>query len=354
MSTLKERIRIGLLIAPTALVIGCAHHAITASVPAAPPALLKTALLTTPSNLKTSLKTSPASATTRQTINAIDTGDGDLQARILRARVDANPSDTNARLDLARYYLSVGFPEVAAEHLRLACERDPESSTAHIFLARILRDEQRPAEAASVLRAFSERYQDDVEIWAWLGVLEDEAGDLKAGEAASRRAIALAPNRDDLENNLGYSLLDQGRTAEAADVFRAALAINAKSAIARNNLGLALAENPREALLNWQAVEGPASAHNNMAVALIESGRYPEARTEIQTALNYEPHHAAALNNLALVSELDGRPAEVAAHQETPHHLDRFANSLVSAWHRFWSGSPNERNKEPGNTFVSR
>ena len=289
----------------------------------------------------------------RQAINAIDAGEGDFQARILRARVEANPADTNARLELARYYQRAGFPEVAVEHLRLACERDPGSSVAHIALAKILRQEQRPVEAASVLRSFSERRQDDVGVLAWLGVLEDEAGNWKAGEAASRRAIALAPNRDDLQNNLGYSLLHQGRKAEAATAFRAALEINPKSAIARNNLGLALAENPREAVLNWQAVEGPASAHNNMAATLIESGRYDEARAEIQTSLNYDPRHAAALNNLKLVSELDGRPAQLAAHPNAPHHR----STLTSAWQRLWgtaSEKRSERQKDSGNTLASR
>jgi Flp pilus assembly protein TadD len=330
------------LLAPATLVTGaCAHQAITASVPSAPLAA----------------KNSVASAMNRQATNAIDAGDGDLQARILRARVDANPADTNARLELARYYQRAGFPEVAVEHLRLACERDPESSVAHVALAKILRQEQRPIEAASVLRTFSERHRDDVEVWAWLGVLEDEAGNWKAGEAASRRAIALAPKRDDLENNLGYSLLDQGRNAEAAEAFRLALEINPKSAIARNNLGLALAENPREAVLNWQAVEGPASAHSNMAAALIESGHYAEARKEIETALNYDPHHASALNNLRLVSELDGRPAQIAAqhnNNETPQHR----SPLASAWHRLWKGAASEKQsekqKDSGNTLASR
>ena len=65
-----------------------------------------------------------------------------------------------------------------------------------------------------------------MEAWAWLGVLEDEAGNWKAGEAADRHAIALDSKRDDLQNNLGYCLLEQGRKAEAAEAFRAALALN--------------------------------------------------------------------------------------------------------------------------------
>src|SRR6185312_5930158 len=134
------------------------------------------------------------------------------------------------------------FPEIAIEHLRLACERAPESEEAHIALAKVLRESHRPAEAALTLRAFSESHSaaSSVEIWAWLGVLEDEAGDWKAGEAAHRKAVALAPRRDDLLNNLGYSLLGQGRKQEAADVFRQALQANPKSLIARDNLGTAL------------------------------------------------------------------------------------------------------------------
>jgi len=278
----------------------------------------------------------------RQAINAIDTGDGDPQLKALRARLETNPADTKARLELARRYQSRGFPEVAVEHLRLACERDPQSSEAHVALAKTLRDEGLPGEAASVLRTFSQSHPNDVEVWAWLGVLEDEAGNWKAGEAADRRAIALAPKRDDLENNLGYCLLEQGRKGEAAEKFRAALALNPKSAIARDNLGLALAENPHEAVLNWQAVQGPASAHNNMAAALIESGHYAEARTEIQTALDYDPHHAAALNNLKLVSELDGKPAQITVKKARP-------SRLASAWHRLWPSAATEKqtDKQP-------
>src|SRR5262249_53081306 len=145
---------------------------------------------------------------------------------------------------------------------------------------------------------------------------EDEAGDWKAGEAAHRKAIAFAPQRDDLLNNLGYSLLEQGRKAEAADVFREALKVNSKSLIARNNLGTALAENPKEAAKTLNAGAGPVAAHNNLAVTMIEAGNYADARRELQTALSYDPHNATALKNLALVSSLDGKPAELAASRK--------------------------------------
>lgn len=283
---------------------------------------------------------------TRQVKNAVDAGDGDYQARVLRARLDADPRDINARLELARHYQTSGFTEVAIEHCRLACERAPESVEAHLALAKMLRDAHRTDEGVAVLKTFaaSPAGESAVEIQAWLGVMEDESGDWKSGEDAHRKAISLAPRRDDLLNNLGYCLLEQGRKAEAAEVFRQALKVNPRSVIARNNLGMAVAENPKEAVLNWQSAGDPASAHNNMAVAFIEAGKYAEARKEIQTALSYNPRHAAALNNLRLISALDNKPAAVAP--PPPGAWSR----IVNAWRR---RRPDDKSKEnPNETTI--
>jgi hypothetical protein len=44
---------------------------------------------------------------------------------------------------------------------------------------------------------------------------------------------------------------------------------------------------------------------------LIEEGRYAEARRELDIALGYNRYHSAALENLRLVSRLDGKPASI-------------------------------------------
>src|SRR5271157_1425770 len=88
----------------------------------------------------------PVTAMERQIMNAVDAGDGDYGAKVLRAKLDANPQDLNARLELARYYQRAGFPEIAIEHCRLACERAPESAEAHLALAKMLRTDGKTAE----------------------------------------------------------------------------------------------------------------------------------------------------------------------------------------------------------------
>ncbi len=263
----------------------------------------------------------------RQAINAVETGDGDYELKTLRAKLDANPGDLATRLELANRYRKLGFFEVAIEHCRLACERAPDSDDAHIALAKALRDDGRAAEGAKALAEYSKRHEGSVSVWAWVGLMQDAAGEWKAGEAAHRKALALAPGRDDLHNNLGYCLQKQNRKKEALEEFREALKINPKSAVASNNLAAALGSAAKkEAVERLQSVTDPASAHSNMAAVLIDAGQYEEAREEIDLALSYNRQHSAALSNLALVSQLDGKPAQM----KVPARTDE------GRWARVW------------------
>jgi Flp pilus assembly protein TadD len=154
----------------------------------------------------TRIATAPLpSAIERQVHNAVDAGEGDLEIKALRGRLDADPANLNIRLELARHYQQKGFPDIALEHLRLAVERAPESADAAVAFARLLRDTGRVADGAASLTAFAAKHQPNLEVWAWLGILRDDARDWKWGEGAYREALALAPDHDDLHNNLGYS-----------------------------------------------------------------------------------------------------------------------------------------------------
>ena len=265
--------------------------------------------------------TPPAiAAMDRQVRNAVDAGAGDYLLRSMRQRVIEHPEDLTARLNLGRAYESRGYPELALEHYRLAAERFPESAEANLALARSLHAAHLSVEAARVLGDFLQAHPQRSAAYAsWLGILRDNAGAWDSGEKAHREAIDLAlkagQDEDYLHNNLGYCLLKQGRKSEAAVEFRAALALNRSSDIARDNLGIAIADDPRAAILTWQSVSEPAAAHSNMAAMLIEQRKFPEARAEIARALSYNRTHSAALANLKLVSELDGKPAIISAEQ---------------------------------------
>jgi Flp pilus assembly protein TadD len=261
----------------------------------------------------------PVTVWDRQIHNAVDAGDGDYQFRQLRERVAAEPDNIEARIALARAYRDRGYREIVLEISRLAAARFPESGAAQLSLVRDLREVGRREEAIASLEGFLKNHpQSTAEYYSWLGILRDESGLWPLGEPAHRKAIELSNSQDSLHNNLGYNLLMQKKSEEAAAEFREALRLNPSSEMARNNLGLALAQSNAgtQAVANWQATSDAASAHNNLAVVWMEKGNYAEARKELQLALSLDKTNPAALKNLELIGRLDGTPAMIAAQQQ--------------------------------------
>jgi Flp pilus assembly protein TadD len=256
----------------------------------------------------------PQPAMERQVQNAVDVGEGDYDIRILRQRMAKEPDNLEVRLALAKRYQAVGSTELALEHYRLAADRFPESPEVHLLLAKSLRRVGSRGEATNMLQDFLRAHpQQSPDFASLLGILLDEQKQWADGERSHREALALAPKSDSLHNNLGYNLLMQGKNEAAAGEFQEALRLNSHSQVARNNLGMALANRPDQAAVSWPSVGDPAAAHNNMAALLIQQGHYAEARKELDLALGYNRNYSAALNNLKLVSELDGKPASITA-----------------------------------------
>ena len=284
-------------------------------------------------------RSSVATVMTRQVQNAADAGDGDLEARNLRNRLAANSKDLNARIALAKLYSQRGFPDLALEHYRLAAAQFPQSPVVTLALAKTLREMDHPQEALKAARDFLTANPSAWELLSLEGILEDEAGDFKSAENAHRGALAMQPSRGALHNNLGYNLLLQGKSDVAADEFRRAVDLDPRSVIAHNNLGTALAAQshpPAEALAELKRSADPAVAHNNLAAVLIQQGRYPEARVELEAALKYRHDFPEAMANLRLVSEKDGQPVALSSTSSAK----RWKNFRSSVG-RLFGGPPN-------------
>jgi Tfp pilus assembly protein PilF len=243
----------------------------------------------------------------QQVVNAVEAGTGDVVVSGLRKRIALNPDDVRSRIELAALYRQAGFPDLALEHYRAAAMRAPDSAEVAILIARTLHEQGLTAEARRQLDAFASVHPTaSAEAWSWVGILADTQGDYASGERSHRAAVQLRDGSDALHNNLGYNLLLQKKNSEAAAEFRRALEIAPGSAFAQNNLGLALAEQPVEAVRQFQSVTDKASAHSNLAAVLIERGEFGAARREIDIALGYNREHPAALRNLQLLAEIDG------------------------------------------------
>ena len=259
----------------------------------------------------------------RQVRNAIDAGEGDLLVRSLRQNVVLEPANVEARLALAAAYERDGATELAIEHYRVAAIQH-DSEVATVRLARALDRLGESEQAVEVLVRFCDSHdRASSSILSELGILEDEMSNLTTGEHYHVRALAAAlresaGGQDGLHNNLGYNLIAQKRFLEAEVQLRVALELNPRSDVARHNLALALASGAaatsgqvKEAILQWQSLSGPAAAHNNLAAVYMEQKRYPEARRELERAIEYDHGNAAAFKNLESLAELDGKPAQV-------------------------------------------
>ena len=126
-----------------------------------------------------------------------------------------------------------------------------------------------------------------------MSVLVPAAAEL---EAASDEAVQ--------RNNLGASLLQQGKVDEAVAEFQKAVALDPKYTAAHLNLGYAYDRQgrPEEAMSQYQKVialePGNLFAHNNLGVLYDKKGLYDEAIREFERVLQIDTSNATALENL--------------------------------------------------------
>jgi len=269
----------------------------------------------------------------KQVENAVDAGDGDATARLLRQRMAADPQSLEVRLELAAHYEKQGYGELALEHYRLAAERFPHEPRVVISMARVLHSQKLPHEAIRVVQQFTASHPDaPADLQAWTAYLRDEMGEHAAAETDHRAALAASPESAKLHNNLGYNLLLQAKHEEAIAEFRKALAIDPKMELAQNNLGIALVRSGQAS----DSTGDRLAAHNNAAAALMEQGKYVEARRELDAALRIDRRYLPALKNLELLASLDGNPAVVPSGAPSTKDRNGQSSTVVKSLKRFW------------------
>jgi len=116
------------------------------------------------------------------------------------------------------------------------------------------------------------------------------------------------------EFDLAVRYHNLGRFEPARDHYLGALAADEFNAEARNNLGLLYYEHqrPDEAIKQFRQATrirpDYVKARNNLAVVLTSLGRLPEARSELRAAMQQAPGSADVLVNMALVDKAGRNP----------------------------------------------
>jgi arylsulfatase A-like enzyme/Flp pilus assembly protein TadD len=157
--------------------------------------------------------------------------------------------------------------------------------------------------------------------------------DLEAAVRSARAIVAARPGMPLGHSLLAQALLESGERAEALRAMEAARTSGAATDGLLLQLGLTLAEAGRAdeavGLLRPLALRGEARFSNALGVALSEAGRLEAAEVELLHALELDPEHAKAWENLALVALRRGDLALARARAERALALNP---ALPLAW----------------------
>jgi tetratricopeptide (TPR) repeat protein len=177
----------------------------------------------------------------------------------------------------------------------------------------------RLAEAEATCRALLALDEDHAGAWHLRGIIAFRAGDPAAALAHIERAAALAPEKADIRNSLGFALRALHRDKEAEAAFRDAVRFDPDFLEAHYQLGNLLRETKRhsdaEASYRRVLALAPAhvQAHNNLGAALGEQRRFEEAAEAFRKATDLRPEYAEAHSNLAHALRAMGQAEEAAA-----------------------------------------
>ena len=133
-------------------------------------------------------------------------------------------------------------------------------------------------------------------------------------------ALTVHPGSALAHNNLGMALAADHRFAEAIDHYTEALRLLPSYALAHYNLGNVLRsqDKTQEAMQHYREALGLlptyAEAHNNLGSALASQGRSTEAVYHYTEALRLQPRNAEAHNNLGNALTSQGKTQEAMYH----------------------------------------
>lgn len=188
-----------------------------------------------------------AQALTETGWERLDAGKRDDALRLWNEALAADPVYAPPHSALGVAHLRAGAPDLAETRFRHATELDARSAAA----------------------------------WANYGVALLAQGKLEGAEAATRKALSLAPDDPLTLNNLAFIRFERGETSDAVQLWRLSVSLNGASADAWAGLGVGL----------WRLGEDPVAARRAYNRAVVRNKDY--LSTAAMVARHYWPPAAA-------------------------------------------------------------
>jgi tetratricopeptide (TPR) repeat protein len=177
--------------------------------------------------------------------------------------------------------------------------RFPDHAPSLHYLGLLAQQGNRPREAVELLQRSIAIEAGDPRAHNHLGQVWIGLGERDAAVACFERALAVDPHHADSVNNLANAIR-QRDPQRAQALYRLALQIDPRSANAAYNLANHLQGDEAIALLDRAIELDPRHyrAHQNLAVLFEQRGRFDEAVLHYEAVRAINPRHAAALANL--------------------------------------------------------
>ena len=223
-----------------------------------------------------------------------------------------------------------GDPASAVAGLRRLVAEEPGNVVFRRSLASALRRSGRTHEAVEAV-GLPQRERDSAVAWHERAEALAAAGRTAEAEESARTALALNPLLPELHNHMGVLLVRRGALGEALAHFEAAASLDPNNARAWNNRANALRglRRPDEARQAYERAAALAPRDpdplNGLGTLAVESGRSDEAVALFRRALELAPQMGEARLNLAVALAQAGHGAEAIAE------LDRLLSASPGA-----------------------
>ena len=170
----------------------------------------------------------------------LDVGRTEEAADAFRAAAAAEPEWPEPRCNLALALLRAGKPEDGLDNATAAAALDPESEWPQRLRAIAFTQLKRPRDAVAAAEEAARLAPEFSIVHEALADARRAARELRGARAAAEEARRLDPDASGPHATLGDICVDEERTWEAAQHYRAALAIDPEDAVVINNLGVAM------------------------------------------------------------------------------------------------------------------
>ena len=236
-------------------------------------------------------------------------GDVPAAGRVLEGAVAAGREDAKIYATLADVYEAGGYFENAIPAMRLAIGRDPRNEAYRVRYGLLLVDSKAPAAALIRLREALAEFPRSSRLWLALGIAQQADGKSDDARASFERALELDPASAPVLAYLGAARAERGQYEEAAGFYERAAAAAPNQAVPHYLAADALLKTTEvdEARVSRhlaRAVEldpGFAPAHLALAKLYARTERFAEAAAEFERVVQLDPSSAEAHYQLGRV-----------------------------------------------------